>query len=852
VVVAEPRSAFTKVVLLMVGVLLLGGGRRATALELRWKLHPEQPVRLYSLTRWEQRSGNPRLQPPVRAGFAVAPEDLEPDRGAAGLRRLGVETIEDHLARCIVEGIQGREAALGARWSWTATSYVATDDKRFPVRAKAAFEVTKVDVPRVEVRFDLFLEATGKPIEGSTPAVKPPFAARLRGVLSFDVEAGEVVRLEYAERTVLGPAGRLTIREAKVSASRPARETLPVLVERALLRGGMFLFKAASSKLGQKPPADVEAYPLYAHALARAGVLIDSALLATYVSDELERTRKPLRGPRGLLVQPAGPGTFGLAFYAMALSDRALQRTPVTARQASSLPIYVRSTLDRKTRGRLRRAADTLLRWRVRGKGTWAPTSAFLGENRPALERLRGNALVRAEDPSRAVVIADYPSTELAVLALLSAHAVGVATPGAVWEQVQAQFQDPVRFAARGSARHDLEVRWLAPAGERALAIRAGRHAAGWGTIRGKLPYLTTTAGGLSALAAARRGRGAGNLPDAVIANGALRAGLAGLSWALRPISRRWAPRSPGSETRPVEETARRVDPRGVYQTLFSVEHALDILGIDALGKRAWYREAALWLLASQEPDGGWSIFSLQGPRHKADNAAFALLFLARSGLALNPEQAAVVWPRSAPPVDDPLVYEVPALKGRVAVRALLEDLERERLSEEARAARREALAVALASLPRAEGPGLIPQLTRSLRGRDQAVRALAQLALGRIAAPWRLTSGKLSRLYQRWALVAEPPEGTPGAAWIRVAAAALRKRAEHPAIRRKAAKVLGVLARQRPEGRAAVDALLGALSAKDEAVRAASLAALRAATNRSFEDPAAWRSWWKKARRAW
>jgi hypothetical protein len=71
------------------------------------------------------------------------------------------------------------------------------------------------------------------------------------------------------------------------------------------------------------------------------------------------------------------------------------------------------------------------------------------------------------------------------------------------------------------------------------------------------------------------------------------------------------------------------------YYHLYSLERAGRVLGLDALGRRAWYPEGARWLLAAQQGDGRWD--DAPGPSGKRPtyftpaDTCFAILFLARA-----------------------------------------------------------------------------------------------------------------------------------------------------------------------------------------------------------------------------
>lgn len=70
------------------------------------------------------------------------------------------------------------------------------------------------------------------------------------------------------------------------------------------------------------------------------------------------------------------------------------------------------------------------------------------------------------------------------------------------------------------------------------------------------------------------------------------------------------------------------------YYHLYSLERAGRVLGLDTLGKRAWYPEGARWLLGAQQGDGSWADAPLGGSRPRyltPADTCFAILFLTRA-----------------------------------------------------------------------------------------------------------------------------------------------------------------------------------------------------------------------------
>jgi hypothetical protein len=72
------------------------------------------------------------------------------------------------------------------------------------------------------------------------------------------------------------------------------------------------------------------------------------------------------------------------------------------------------------------------------------------------------------------------------------------------------------------------------------------------------------------------------------------------------------------------------------YYHLYSLERAGRVLGLDVVGKRAWYAEGAKWIVAAQQADGRWEDGEGAGaggrrPSFTVADTCFALLFLTRA-----------------------------------------------------------------------------------------------------------------------------------------------------------------------------------------------------------------------------
>ena len=84
-------------------------------------------------------------------------------------------------------------------------------------------------------------------------------------------------------------------------------------------------------------------------------------------------------------------------------------------------------------------------------------------------------------------------------------------------------------------------------------------------------------------------------------------------------------------------ENSKVADPlRWRYYFLYSIERVGQIIGVDEIGKKAWYPLGARYLLDEQKPNGSWwteipgNVWRGAGDIHTADTC-FAILFLTRS-----------------------------------------------------------------------------------------------------------------------------------------------------------------------------------------------------------------------------
>ena len=330
---------------------------------------------------------------------------------------------------------------------------------------------------------------------------------------------------------------------------------------------------------------------------------------------------------------PAGPTA--LALYALlksgAPADSAvivrgfkyLERfkSPGTAYEASAMLLAVTAT------------AEKLPDAEAKGKGVRLRLS---GAMRARAERLHDDLVaaqhksggwryaLRRGAPPTAGGPADLSSTQLAALALLEATRCGIATAPSVW-------RDMIEFAQSqqetdGPARERAVDEQRGSAGPKAGARPMDR-ARGFAYVRD--PSLdpdegqatgSMTACGVAILESARFALSLAKAPlgkrpaDAETLQQSIRDGLA---W----LDLHWSPYENPGKT--------KINVYHLYW-LYSIERAMDLLGVHRLGTHFWYVEMARQLVARQKDSGIWDSNTTHEPQDVLDTS-FALLFLRRA-----------------------------------------------------------------------------------------------------------------------------------------------------------------------------------------------------------------------------
>ncbi|MEM7166265.1 MAG: HEAT repeat domain-containing protein [Planctomycetota bacterium] len=165
---------------------------------------------------------------------------------------------------------------------------------------------------------------------------------------------------------------------------------------------------------------------------------------------------------------------------------------------------------------------------------------------------------------------------------------------------------------------------------------------------------------------------------------------------------------------------------RNYFYTIYSLEKALDLGGVETLGGIDWYRSQARVLITDQRDDGSWgrNSRSLAADREfDTVSTAFALLFLGRATKALRvtPVVPVVTFGGSNDDDDAPTKVHVARLGGMVDVREAFARLQKERT--------RELLDVAteiVGAVPPYQRPYLLDQVAQLRNGSGDAVDRFA------------------------------------------------------------------------------------------------------------------------------
>lgn len=174
----------------------------------------------------------------------------------------------------------------------------------------------------------------------------------------------------------------------------------------------------------------------------------------------------------------------------------------------------------------------------------------------------------------------DNSNSQIAVIALRAAANVGVNVDRKVWERVLDHWTESIDASG------------------------------GWPYVRGQRPTPSMSSAGLYAVLVAKAtlaGKATLHfLDDAIV------------SKAIAAIERDYH----GSVPKPGRPTVASGHGGGEYYTLYSLERALLVAGIERLDRRDWYHDGALYILGNQESRGVWI---------DVCDTCFAVLFLRRA-----------------------------------------------------------------------------------------------------------------------------------------------------------------------------------------------------------------------------
>ncbi|RMG08774.1 MAG: hypothetical protein D6731_21105 [Planctomycetota bacterium] len=653
-----------------------------------------------------------------------------------------------------------------------------------------------------------------------------------KGVLTlrrrFDLKAGRLLRADFSfEWTPTAPGSAAVRLEGRIAlarggaAGKPGARDFHVRVQEAIDRGARWLERRADEQL-----AAAKAQPSGPHTVGRLALPCFALLRSGVSPARLEKHVAWLRN------QPFR-ATYDVSLVVLVLEALHVERQALPPRpRTRSVARFRRGQVPADDRELMERAARWLAATRKRGEGWWS----YFGDP-------EGKSL--GHDGKTVAARGDRSNSQFAVLALHAAAACGVQLPPEVWEEVleevlgSQQAKGPERslegsLFGRGSPLRDdprdvsFEPGQTIPRDRRASPAATGERrreqARGWGYSMRARPAKggatgSMTAAGVSSLAAAREALLAAGRLSPERAEESLARLRDGLAWLLERYD---AGRNPGSAAH-------------YYYYAYSFEKAMDTTGVERLGPREWWRDFAAELLARQDAKGSWE----QNPVE----TSFALLVLNRATLPVELE----IGPggRRATGRRDPARWDrvtVPGT-GELSVRQLLEALR----DDPASAAERLGLArKALAALPEAERPRVLPELAQLLEHPHRKTARWARESVRRLAGSDDPRSvERFCLAYERLRAAGEALDH--GA--IEEARGVLRAPLAVTPLRRMAARTLARL-----RAVEAVPDLIELLADEDEDLARGAADALTALTGTepegasSARDPRpAWRAWWER-----
>ncbi|MGE0708863.1 MAG: hypothetical protein AB7N76_22465 [Planctomycetota bacterium] len=438
--------------------------------------------------------------------------------------------------------------------------------------------------------------------------------------------------------------------------------------------------------------------------------------------------------------------TYSVALWVMLLEARSVKRTALAPRaHTRSVTRFDRGQLPAPDKELMRRAVEWLVRARKAKEGWWSYYGSPAGADDAPGQPL-------GHDKKTPATSGDRSNSQFAVLALHSALASDVPVPAEVWLEVTREAlgaqdakgpegslagsvfsaESPYAFDPRDQRGDPNQVgegtRERAKEKTRGRTVEVDQaHVRGWAYGMTRRPsggaYGSMTAAGVSTLAICYEGlRRSGKL-TAELEGKLLRAMRDGLCWLLQNFD---ATRNPKHDVA-----------AWYFYWIYSLEKAMDTSGVERLGLREWWRDAAAELLARQDDKGSWG---------SIEDTSFALLVLNRATLPAKLEISEAERKKTG--ADDPSRWDVVVIDGvgQLSLRQLLQTLAD---SPESAPERLELARKGFEVLPEPDRPRLVPELALLVEHRHKPTRKWAREQLR--ACTGGEDPGVATAFVQRW-----------------------------------------------------------------------------------------------------